>query len=130
MRVLCIDDESLNRAVTRSMLTAVGVTVVEAASGAAGLAILDAEPVDAIVLDLRMPDMDGLGVLARIRGRADDKGRVAVIVATADRGVQVREDCLAAGADEVILKPIAMARLFQAIGESMAARAGRKGLAA
>lgn len=75
-------------------------------------------------MSVRSTSLDGLAAVREIRARADAKAQTPVIFATADTGLHVRKDCLAAGADEVLLKPLKMRKLFDAIGSAMAQRAG------
>ncbi len=77
-----------------------------------------------ILVDLRMPGMDGLEAIRHIRGRPDAKGKLPIIVVTADTAIDLRERCLTEGADEVLFKPVAMDSLFDAIGRMLAARTG------
>ena len=67
-----------------------------------------------------MPGMDGLTAIRHIRARPDAKAAVPVIVVTADTALDICRDCLDQGADEVILKPVAMNKLFDAIGRLIA----------
>ena len=67
-----------------------------------------------------MPGMDGLTAIRHLRSRGDPKGSVPVIVVTADTALDICRDCIDQGADEVILKPVAMNKLFDAIGRLMA----------
>jgi CheY-like chemotaxis protein len=69
-----------------------------------------------------MPGMDGLTAIRHIRAREDEKGQLPIIVVTADTAVDLRERCLAAGADEVIFKPVAMDALFETMGRLLAER--------
>jgi two-component system response regulator QseB len=75
-------------------------------------------------MDLRMPGMDGITAIRQLRARGDAKAALPTIVATADTGLHVREQCLMAGADEVLMKPIGMRKLYDAIGSAMASRSG------
>ena len=68
-----------------------------------------------VLMDLRMPGMDGLTAIRRIRDRADKKANIPIIVVTADTAVDLRERCVEAGADDVILKPVAMGLLRKAM---------------
>jgi CheY-like chemotaxis protein len=74
---------------------------------------------NAILMDLRMPGMDGLTAIRHIRARTDDKAKTPIIVVTADTAVDLREQCMSAGADDVILKPVAMGLLLKAMSRMM-----------
>ena len=71
--ILIVDDDAAMRDALSEVVRDSGHDVRTARSGDAALAVLDGEPVDAMLLDLRMPGIDGLEVLRRIRGRS--KGR-------------------------------------------------------
>lgn len=122
MQVLAIEDDALNRRVVRDMLMVAGVGMDEADSAEAGLQMIDRMDFDAILMDLRMPGMDGFEAIGLIRQRLDAKARLPIIVITADAAANLREQCLAHGADELLLKPVAMEELFDAIGRVIASR--------
>ncbi|WP_298813679.1 response regulator [uncultured Sphingomonas sp.] len=121
MNVLFIEDDRMNRRVVRDMLDVAGAQMEEAESAEIGLERIEAEDFDMILVDLRMPGMDGLTAIGHIRARDDAKAKLPIIVVTADRAVDLRERCLAAGADDVIFKPVAMDSLFEAMGRLLAA---------
>ena len=108
MRILAIEDDALNRRVVRDMLSVAGVTLNEADGAVAGLAMIDGTEFDVILMDLRMPGMDGLEAIGHIRARPDPKRELPVIVVTADAAASLRDQCLAGGADELLLKPVSM----------------------
>ena len=81
-----------------------------------------------VLMDLRMPGMDGITAIRHIRARPDAKAKLPVIVVTADTAPDLRERCIAAGADEVLFKPVAMEPLFGAMGRVLAERAGAGGM--
>lgn len=111
----------MNRRVVRDMLDVAGASMVEAESAEDGLHLLDVnDDFDMLLVDLRMPGMDGLTAIGHIRARGDAKGRLPIIVVTADTALDLRERCLAAGADDVIFKPVAMDALFEAMGRLLA----------
>lgn len=124
MKILFIEDDAMNRRVVQDMLDVAGAMMVGAESAELGLALIDEQDFDLVLLDLRMPGVDGFETLTRIRRRDDDKSRVPVIVVTADTALDLRERCLALGADEVLFKPVAMDALFETIGQTLAARDG------
>ncbi|WP_375380861.1 response regulator [uncultured Sphingomonas sp.] len=120
MNVLFIEDDRMNRRVVRDMLDVAGVAMTEAESAEDGLELIEEHAFDMILVDLRMPGMDGLTAIGHIRGRHDAKAQSPIIVVTADTAGDLRDRCLAAGADDVLFKPVAMDALFDAIGRLMA----------
>lgn len=125
MRVLFVDDNAMNRSVVKSMLEAAGVEMAEAEDGAAGLQAIETGDYEIVLMDLRMPGMDGLTAIRHIRARADDKGATPVIVVTADDARDIREQALAAGADDLLHKPVQMNALFDSIGRALNAGADK-----
>lgn len=115
MRALFIDDDPMNRKVVREMLSAAKVDLVEAGDGPTGLRLIEEEEFNLIMLDLRMPGMDGFEVLRKIRARTDKKATSIVIVVTADTAMDLRGECMKAGADEFLIKPVEMRALFETI---------------
>jgi CheY-like chemotaxis protein len=122
MRVLFVEDNEMNRRVIAEMLRAGGVEMDGAEDAPSGLAMIDAHAYDLVLMDLRMPGMDGLTAIRQIRARPDAKARLPVIVVTADGGATLEADCHAAGADDVLRKPINLSTLFEAIGDLIARR--------
>lgn len=122
MRVLFVEDNEVNRRVVGEMLRAGEIEMAEAEDGEAGLRMVDQHDYDLVLMDLRMPGMDGLTAIRHIRARADAKAGVPIIVITADAGSSIEADCNAAGADGLVLKPVSMAALFNAIGGLIARR--------
>ena len=128
MRVLFVEDNQMNRRVIAEMLRAGGVEMDEAEDGPSGLAMIDAnDAYDLVLMDPRMPGMDGLTAIREIRTRTDAKAQVPVIVVTADSGATLEADCQAAGADDVLRKPVDLSTLFTTIGD-LIARRGDEGL--
>lgn len=117
MRILFIEDDAMNRRVVRDMLHVAGLLLAEADGGRAGIARLEQEPFDVLLLDLRMPEMDGFDVIDALRSRSDGLKDIPIIVVTADASPGLEDDCIAAGADAVLFKPIAMQSLFDSIAE-------------
>jgi CheY-like chemotaxis protein len=124
MNILFIEDDPMNRRVVKDMLDVAGATMVGAESGEIGLQFVEEQDFDMILVDLRMPGMDGLEAIRHIRARRDAKGKLPIIVVTADTAIDLRERCLAEGADEVLFKPVAMDSLFDAIGRMLARGSG------
>jgi CheY-like chemotaxis protein len=120
VKILFIEDDPMNRRVVNDMLDVAGAEMVGAETGEIGLDLIDKTDFDMVLLDLRMPGMDGLEALRHIRARTDAKGKLPVVILTADTAIDLRETCLAEGADEVLFKPVAMDSLFDAIGRMLA----------
>jgi CheY-like chemotaxis protein len=124
MNILFIEDDPMNRRVVKDMLDVAGATMAEAGLAEEGLARIEYEEFDVILMDLRMPGMDGIEAIRHIRARPDEKANLPVIVVTADTGADLRERCMEAGADDVLFKPVAMDALFDSIGRVLAIRGG------
>jgi two-component system response regulator MprA len=106
-RVLVVDDDpAVRSAVSRALR--VDYEVAEAADGAEALAQHAGLPVDAIVLDLMMPGIDGLEVCRTLRRRDDP---VPILVVTARDAIDDRVEGLDAGADDYLVKPFAVEEL-------------------
>lgn len=101
--VLVVDDEPHIRRVLRGYLEADGYEVAEAATGSHAVALAQSLRPDLVLLDIRLPDIDGLEVLRRIRGFSD----VYVVLVTARSEEVDKLVGLAAGADDYITKPFA-----------------------
>ena len=124
MKLLFVEDDAMNRRVVKDMLNVAGVVMDEADGAQAGLRMIDSTDYDLVLMDLRMPGMDGLAAIGAIRHRIDAKAQLPIIVLTADAAAGLREKCLAAGADEVLFKPVSMQSLFDAIAVLMVGRDG------
>ena len=115
MRILFVDDHEMNRRVVRGMLEIAGVSMDEASDAETGLRMIDTENYDLVLMDLRMPGMDGLTAIRDIRSRRDAKGRVPVVVLTADMGLEISQSVQDAGGDDLVHKPVVMESLFDAV---------------
>lgn len=124
MQVLFVEDDPMNRRVVKDMLQVVGAQMEEAPDAETGLQMIGEGDFNIILMDLRMPGMDGLTAIRHIRERTDAKAQLPVIVVTADTATDLRARCLESGADEVLSKPVAMAALLNAMGRMAAKSAG------
>ena len=102
MRILVIDDDDSVRSAVRRALLLGGYEVLVAATGEEGLLTSQTELPDAIVLDLGLPDIDGMEVCRRLRALGD---RTPILMLTARVEVEDRIDGLEAGADDYLTKP-------------------------
>jgi CheY-like chemotaxis protein len=113
-RILLVEDEPMVSDMLRMGLVRRGWKVVTAANGREALEILDRQPVDLILMDLKMPVMDGLEATRRIRQR--EKGAdLPIIALTAHDRPEVRQECKEAGMDDFLAKPVSLRQLYPAI---------------
>jgi two-component system KDP operon response regulator KdpE len=122
-RVLLVDDEPPIRRLLRTSLTAQGYDTIEAASGEEALTMLARNRVDVVVLDLGLPDIDGLDVLARIR--AGSAVPVIVLSSRADEPGKVK--ALDLGADDYVTKPFGMDELLARLRAALRHRLQQQG---
>jgi two-component system, cell cycle response regulator len=128
-KVLIVDDVAANRIVMKAKLTAAGYLPLLAADGAACLAMARAERPDLILLDLVLPDMAGIEVLARLR--ADPAMRaIPVVMFSANPAEEPRLQAFRAGADDVLIRPLDDQTLLARIRSLLRAREAVIGLMA
>lgn len=115
-RVLVVDDSVENRLLLTSILTSVGFDVREAGDGREALVVANEWRPRVIFMDRRMPVMDGVECTREIRRleleAADDRGRVVIIATTASVFEQDREEILANGCDDLVIKPFQESEIF------------------
>jgi signal transduction histidine kinase len=108
--VLVVDDNAENRALAQATLEDEDIDVVVVRDGESALAAFAAKPIDCILLDIRMPGIDGIATCERIRAQPGGD-RVAIIFVTAQRDVETFDRALAVGGDDFITKPFRPAEL-------------------
>jgi two-component system, OmpR family, response regulator MprA len=108
VRVLIVDDDRALRDALRRALALAGYETVQVQDGEGALAEIAARPPDAVVLDIGLPDVDGLEVCRRLRAAGE---RVPVLMLTARDAVEDRIDGLDAGADDYLVKPFDVGEL-------------------
>jgi PAS domain S-box-containing protein len=124
-RILVAEDNPVNQLVTRGMLEAGGHSVAIAANGHEALQAVETGIFDAILMDLSMPEMDGLEATRRIRRLPAPAGAVPIIALTAHVAATELEEALRAGVDGYLVKPIRQAELLARIAEIASAPAPR-----
>lgn len=112
--ILCVEDNPQNMRLVRKILNSAGYHVVEAADGSSGLAAIYEHTPDLVLMDVNLPDIDGLEVTARVREDSNLSG-LPILALTANAMHGDRERCLAAGCNGYIPKPITKAELLNSI---------------
>ncbi|MGA8222978.1 MAG: response regulator [Candidatus Acidiferrales bacterium] len=122
MKILLAEDNAVNRTLARKLLEKQGHTVVIAENGREALEALDREAVDLVLMDVQMPEMDGLTAARAIREKEKTTGaHLPIISLTAHAMKGDREKCLAAGADDYLAKPIHTPDLLAALDRARGA---------
>lgn len=119
LKLLLVDDEVEFLEPMKARLERRGIACATAASGAEALAILDASPVDCAVVDVKMPEMDGLELLRRLRRLYP---AVPVILLTGHASAELGVKGMELGAFEYLLKPIELDELLDTVRRSVAAK--------
>jgi len=117
--ILIVDDSPTIRRMVRASLANLHATFAEAASGLEGIESLAVSRIDAVVLDLNMPDMHGLDVLRFIRSHRQYSG-VPVVVLTTRGDADGRTAALEAGATAYMTKPFSPPALAATVKDSLA----------
>lgn len=125
LRVLIVDDHPVNRQMLRLLIEAAGCEAVEAGDGLEAVVQATVGGFDLILMDVRMPRLDGLEATRRIRGLSS-VGEVPILAVTADAMPEDAARCLAAGMDAHLAKPITHERLYAAIDQTFRAAAARE----
>ena len=118
-RILVVDDREDLCWLLAERLAREGFRVEAARSGREALALVEQEPPDLIILDLRLPGMDGLETLRRIRERG---GTAKVVVLTAYGTAQQAREAMALGVREFLGKPFDLDRLLKIVAEEVEGR--------
>jgi DNA-binding NtrC family response regulator len=121
--ILIADDDAVQRRLVENMVQKCGYEAVTVDSGDAAIAFLsspDAPVIDALVLDLVMPGLDGMGVLAKLR---ETGLAIPVVVQTAHGGIDNVVSAMRAGAQDFVVKPVGMERLQVSLHNALTASA-------
>lgn len=113
-RILVVDDEPNLRLMFRSALESAGHAVAEAADGRQALRMIEASPADLVLLDLQMPEMDGMATLRRLREAGQN---VPVVIVTAHGSIPDVVAAMRLGAIDFLGKPVTPPALRRAVAE-------------
>ena len=123
MRVLVADDMPIVRKLCASILRGAGHLVYEAENGREALDLYAAERIDALLLDLRMPEMDGIAVLRELATQAPD---AYVVIITAGNDAEIRE-AISIGARTIVLKPFSREHILRSLSRVVSHRHAPEG---
>jgi two-component system chemotaxis response regulator CheY len=117
--VLIIDDVPVFREVVQHALTGAGLAVMTACNGAEGLRLLETHAVDLILLDLAMPEMDGVSFLRRLRDDARLRAVSVLVVTALSDSAQVREARLLGAHGPLLKSRFSLRDLLQSVKEML-----------
>lgn len=116
LKLLVAEDNAINAKVIKHLLEASGHRVLHAGNGRAALEVMRREELDGVLMDVRMPEMDGLTVTRQWRDEEQIRGsRLPIIALTANDSREDREACLSAGMDDFLIKPVAIEQLNEVL---------------
>lgn len=113
--ILLVEDDAVNRQAATALLEIRGAEVVQATNGIDALSILESRPVDAVIMDLSMPEMDGLEAARRARNLPGRAGRVPIVALTANLSADIRRQCREAGMQAFLTKPVKLNQLVDTL---------------
>ena len=111
-RVLIVDDESAVRDLCKQLLEVEGAIVETAANGSQGLTLATKNAYDLILLDIAMPDLTGVEVLARLRQQQAKDNHLKVLMFSGHTTPEEMSEMLGRGADDFLTKPFSVAQLL------------------
>ncbi|MEO8194033.1 MAG: response regulator [Gemmatimonadales bacterium] len=117
-RVLLVEDSPMINGALCLLLESAGFEVTLATTAAEAAAWTGAAPPDVMLLDIGLPDADGLSVIAALEMRGMKPGATYAMTGYPDE--ETRRRCIAAGCDEVLLKPVPVQQLLRIVSEAVA----------
>ena len=124
MRVLVAEDNAVNRQLALALLGKLGYQADVVENGQEAVDALEREAYDVVLMDVQMPELDGLEATRRIRERFGSQDGPTIIAMTANAMEGDREECLAAGMDDYLCKPIRVDELSRALARCRPQREG------
>jgi CheY-like chemotaxis protein len=115
LRILLAEDNVVNQKLALRLLQQMGYRADVASNGIEAIECIQRQPYDVVLMDVQMPEMDGLEASRRITSRWQPHERPRIVAMTANAMQGDREECLAAGMDDYVTKPIRVEALVQAL---------------
>jgi DNA-binding NtrC family response regulator len=116
--LLIVDDDARIRGLLTEALSAVGYATIQAADGQQALDLIRTQPVDCVIADIKMPELDGLALLNRVKAEKPD---LPVVMITGFAYQQNKTQAVDAGADGFLMKPFRLAKIEEVLGRILSA---------
>jgi GAF domain-containing protein/CheY-like chemotaxis protein len=120
LRILLAEDNVVNQKLALRLLSQMGYRADVASNGIEAIESIERQPYDVVLMDVQMPEMDGLEASRRITAKFRPAERPRIVAMTANAMQGDREECLAAGMDDYVTKPIRVDALVEALTQSAA----------
>jgi len=120
LRILLAEDNLVNQKLALRLLSQMGYRADVAANGIEAIEAVQRQAYDVVLMDVQMPEMDGLEAAREIRRRWSDSTRPRIVAMTANAMEGDREECLTAGMDDYLTKPIRVEALVGALSHTAA----------
>lgn len=130
LRVMVVEDHPVNRQYLAALLSRLGHEVVVCGNGAEALAAIEGGEFDLVLMDVRMPGIDGFEATRRIRARQAPGDRLPVVALTADTTAEARKRAVEVGMDDFLAKPVRpaeVAAVLERLGGRNRAHVGKNG---
>ena len=118
LRILLAEDNAVNQKLALRLLQQMGYRADLASNGVEAVESVQRQPYDVILMDVQMPEMDGLEASRRIVAASANGTRPRIVAMTANAMQGDREECLAAGMDDYLSKPIRVDQLVSALNNA------------
>jgi len=120
LRILLAEDNVVNQKLALRLLSQMGYRADVASNGIEAIESIERQPYDVVLMDVQMPEMDGLEASRRITAKFMPRERPRIVAMTANAMQGDRDECLAAGMDDYVTKPIRVDALVEALMQSPA----------
>jgi len=117
LTVLLAEDNAVNQMVFQRMLLRLGCEVLTVSNGSEAIALAQSRHVDLVLMDCQMPVLDGLSATRKLRALGGDFGKLPIIAITASAMAEDREQCMAAGMNDFLSKPLILAALEEKLAQ-------------